>query len=209
MNNEIFIEAGKQLTLEEYVSVATHTMSLIGVAAEGTNDITTPFSVADISVLLNKVCVYMPGRFEVRHLPACYCQIVFEPRVLNEAEFDEEYVSNELANIQDREQVRLWITEKVLFAFMDRNLHSIAAAIYFYLGYLMIDNEAFALSHNISFEGILESCCGFPDDLHLKHQTVLMRALADLEDAGLIKWNAKSGTFQLLHITPYDPNQKV
>jgi hypothetical protein len=92
---------------------------------------------------------------------------------------------------------------------MDRNLHGIAAAVYFYLGYLMTDNEAFAVSHNISFEDILESCCNFPEDLRLRHQTVLMRALADLEDAGLIKWNAKSGTFQLLHITPYDPNQKV
>ena len=36
-----------------------------------------------------------------------------------------------------------------------------------------------------------------------------MRALADLQDAGLIKWNPKTTTFELLHITPYDPNQKV
>ena len=36
-----------------------------------------------------------------------------------------------------------------------------------------------------------------------------MRAIADLQDAGLIKWNEEAGTFELLYITAYDPKQKV
>ena len=36
-----------------------------------------------------------------------------------------------------------------------------------------------------------------------------MRAIADLQDARLMKWNETGGTFELLHITPYDPNQSV
>ena len=90
MKNVILIETDEQLTLKEYVAIAAHTMCLIGVASKGTNDITTIFSVADASVLLNKVCVHVPGRFEIRQTPSCYCQIVFEPRVFNEAEFDED-----------------------------------------------------------------------------------------------------------------------
>ncbi len=49
----------------------------------------------------------------------------------------------------------------------------------------------------------------FQKGWRVKHRTTLMRAIADLQDAGLIKWNAKTRTFEWLHITPYDPNQKV
>ena len=62
-------------------------------------------------------------------------------------------------------------------------------------------DETFGVSHNIPFRKILEAC----DELsYMKHRTTLMRALADLQDAGLIKWNAETRTFELLHITPYD-----
>ncbi len=45
MNNEIFIEANKQLTLEAYIHVASDMMSLITEAAEGINEIDETYSV--------------------------------------------------------------------------------------------------------------------------------------------------------------------
>ena len=73
----------------------------------------------------------------------------------------------------------------------------------------MTQDDTFGISHNITFEQIVESCEEFPEEWRVKYPTTLMRALADLEDAGLIKWNAKLCTFEILHITPYDPNEKV
>lgn len=73
----------------------------------------------------------------------------------------------------------------------------------------MTQDHTFGITHKISFQQIIESCDELPEDLRLKHQTTLMRVLADLEDAELVKWNAKLRTFEVLHITPYDPNQKV
>ena len=70
-------------------------------------------------------------------------------------------------------------------------------------------DETFGVSHNISFEKILEASDELSEMYCMQHRTTLMRALADLQDAGLIKWNAETRTFELLHITPYDPNQKV
>ena len=73
----------------------------------------------------------------------------------------------------------------------------------------MAHDPAFALSHNISFEKILEGCQELPKDIDVKYPTTLMRILVDLEDTGIMRWNAKSRTFQLLYITPYDPAAKV
>ena len=151
----------------------------------------------------------MSGEFEIHRTPSDYCQIVYVLCVPNEAEFDEEYVWVDSTETHDASESRLWISERVLLAFMDRKLHGVPTAIYFYLGYLMTRDETFALSHNIPFEKILESCDVFPKSFRVKHRTTLLRALADLQDAGLIRWNAKAGTFEILYITPYDPNQKV
>ncbi len=209
MKSKIFIEAGKQLTLTEYISIASRTMSLIGEAAKDIKEIDATFSVNDLVVLLNKICVHMAGEFEVRQTPSRYIHIVYAPDVLDEVGFDEGFMVSNFVDAQDRGQNPLWINEKVVFAFIDRKLYGVATMIYFYLGYLMTQDETFGLSHNISFEKILEGCSQLPKDFPVKHPTTLMRALADLQDAGLIRWNAKSHTFELLHITPYDPNKKV
>ena len=210
MNSTLFIEENKQLTLEAYIHVASDMMSLIAEAAEGINEIDETFSVADLSDLLNKVSTHMSGEFEIRRTPSCYCQIVYEPYVSNESGFGEEhYRYSNSTDPHDEWENCLWVSEKVLLAFIDRKFYGVAFMLYFYLGYLMIHDEAFAVSHNITFEKIVEYCDEFPQSLRVKHPTTVMRAIADLQDAGLVKWNAKTGTFELLHITPYDPNQKV
>ena len=205
----IFIEAGRKLGLEEYVPIASQTVSLIADAAENINEIRRIFSIDDLFILLNKVCVHMTGAFEIRQLPSRYCQIIYNPYIFNAAEFEEEYIPSDLVETVDKRQNCLWMSEKVITVFIDRKLYGVATVIYFYLGYLMTQDETFGLSHNISFEKILESCDQLPKDFHVKHPTTVMRALADLQDAGLIKWHSETGTFELLHITPYDPNEKV
>ena len=209
MNNEVFVKAGKPLTLDAYAPIASRTMSLIAEAAEGIDEIDETFSVADLSVLLNKICKHTLGAFEVHRTPSQYYRIVYKPAVWIPGEFEKEYILGDFVEADDAGPNRLWISEKVVTAFMDRKLYGVAIMIYFYLGYLMTQNDTFGVSHNISFEQILESCDAFPEAHRVKHPTTLMRALADLQDAGLIKWNAKSRTFALLHITPYDPTEKV
>ena len=209
MNDKIFIEVGKQLGLEEYVHVAAKTASLIADAAENINEISRVFFIDDLLILLNKVCVHMPGEFEIRRFPSCYCQIIYNRDIFNAVAFEETDIPSDFVEMDDNGQNRIWISDKVVYAFIDRKLYGAATVIYFYLGYLMTQDETFGLSHNISFEKILESCDQLPKDFPVKHPTTLMRALADLQDAGLVKWNAQSRTFELLHITPYDPNEKV
>ena len=209
MNNEIFIETGKRLTLSEYTPIAYRTMSLIAEAATGVDEIDEAFSVADLVILLNKICVHRSGEFEIHRTPSDYCHITYKPYLVNEAEFDEGYRVSDLVDVPDHVQDALWVNEKVAIAFMDGSLYGVAFMLYFYLGYLMTQDPAFGLSHNISFKQILESCAEFSEDWHLKHPTTLMRALADLQDAELIRWNVQGGTFELLYITPYDPISKV
>ena len=209
VNNEIFIETGKRLTLSEYIPIAYRTMSLITEVATGVGEIDKTFSVADLVNLLNKVCVHMSGEFEIHRTPSDYCQIAYKPYLVNESGFDEGYIVRDFVGTPDRVQDTLWVNEKVVMAFMDGSLYGVAFMLYFYLGYLMTQDTAFGLSHNISFKQILKSCAEFSEDWYLKHPTTLMRALADIQDAGLIRWNLKSRTFELLHITPYDPNPKV
>ena len=209
MSKEIFIKAGDELALQAYVPIASHVVSLIGEVAADIDEIDEIFSLTDLSILLSKVSVHMSGEFEIRRTPSKYCQIVYEPCVFNSAEFDEGYISTDLVSTHDHQQDRLWINEKVLFAFIDRKLYGVAFTLYFYLGHLMTRDEAFGISHNISFQQILESCDEFPEGWRVKHRTTLMRAIADLQDARLMKWNETGGTFELLHITPYDPNQSV
>ena len=209
LKNEIFIRANQQLTLSEYVAIASETMSVIAEAAEGIDEINETFSIVDLIVLLNKICLHMGGEFEVRRTPSDYCQIAYKPPLVNEAGFDEGYIVRDFVDTPDRGQDPLWINEKVIITLIDRSLHGVAFMLYFFLGHLLTQDTAFGLSHNISFKQILESCTEFPGDWHLKHPTTLMRALADLQDAGLIRWNVEGGTFEILHITPYDPNEKV
>ena len=209
MKNEIYMEVDYPLTLKEYLSIASQMMQLITEAARGVNEIDANFSVTEISNLLNKICVPMAGEFEIRHTPSCYIQIVYTPDVLKQTVLDEGYIIDEFVDTHDRRQNCLWINEKVISSFINRKLHGVAFMIYFYLGYLMTQDAAFGISHNISFEKILEYCDQFSEDIRVKHPTTLMCALADLEDAGLVKWNVKTRTFELLYITPYDPNEKV
>ena len=209
MKNEIFIKPGERLALKQYLPIASETISLIAEAAEDVDEVNETFSVADLVILLNKVCVHMSGEFEIHRTPSDYCQIAYKPYLVNEARFNEGYIVSDFVDTPDRGQDTLWINEEVVIAFMNRSFYGVAFILYFYLGHLMTQDTAFGLSHNISFKQILESCAKFPDDWHLKHPMTLMRALADLQDTGLIRWNVNAGTFELLHITPYDPNQKV
>lgn len=209
MKNEIFIKPGERLALEQYISIASRTMALIAEAAEGVAEIDKTFSVTDFSDPLNKICVPIVGEFEMRQAPSNYYRIVYVPDSSNEAALDEAHLLSNFLKTHDVSESCLWVNKKVLFAFTDRKLHGFAAALYFYLGHLMTRDETFAISRNISFEKILENWDTFPEGFCVKHRTTVMRALADLQDAGLIKWNTRSGTFELLHITPYDPNEKV
>ena len=209
MNDKIFIEVGKQLGLGEYAPIASQAMSLIADTAESINEISEMFSKEDLFILLNKVCIHMPGEFEIHQSPSRYYQIIYKPYILDGAAFEETYRLSDSVETDDQGQNRIWVNESVLFTFIDRKLYGVATLIYFYLGYLMTQDERFGLSHNISFEKIVESCDQLPTDFPLKHPTTLMRALADLQDAELIKWDSETGTFELLHITAYDPKEKV
>ena len=209
MNDKIFIEVDKQLKLEEYALIASQTLSLIADAAESINEISEMFSKDDLFILFNKVCIHMPGEFEIHQSPSRYYQIIYKPYILDAAEFEGTYMPSDFVETDDNGQDCVWVSEEVLFAFIDRKLYGVATLIYFYLGYLMTQDERFGVSQNISFEKIVESCDQLPTDFPLKHPTTLMRALADLQDAGFIKWNSETGTFELLHITAYDPNEKV
>ena len=152
----------------------------------------------------------MSGKFEIRQMPSGYCQIAYKPYVPDESEFDEgHFIPSGFVDPLADPLNCLWISEKVFSAFVDRKLYGIAFILYFYLGSLMMRGERFAVSHNISFAELVERCDAFPVGHLVRHRTTLMRAIADLQDAGLIKWRAEAGTFELLHITPYDPIQKV
>ena len=209
MNNEIFIDADERMTLAEYVSIGSRMMLLIAEAAESTDEVDEVLTIVDLSTLLNKVSMHMSGEFKIRRTPSQYCQIAYEPYVFNEAELDKAYINNDFVDLHDDKRDCLWINEKVLFAFRDRKLYGTAFALYFYLGHLMTRDEAFAVSHNISFEKIIEICDAFPEGHLVKYPTTLLRAIADLQDAGLIKWNEEAGSFELLHITAYDPKRTV
>lgn len=211
MSDKIFIEEGLQLTLKAYIPIASQTMSLIAEAAESVDEIGETFSVVDLSMLFDKVCAQMPGKFEIRRTFFHHYQIVYESRTFNEAVFeaeDESVGSVEKHNNKQNEQNCFLLDEKVLFAFINQKFYGPACALYFYLGYLMTRDNVFAVSHNISFKQIVESCAEFSASFS-RHRTTLMRALADLQDMELIKWHPNAGTFEVLHITPYDPAQRV
>lgn len=209
MNNEIIINADKRLTLAEYTPIASRTMSLIAEAAKGVYEIDEIFSVTDLSALLNKISMHMSGEFEIRQTPSDYRQIIYKPYPINIAEVDRVRIDSNFVDIHDAPENCLWVSEKVLFAFINQKLYGIAFVLYFYLGFLMTRDATFAVSHNISFKKIWDSCDELPAGSPVKHRTTLMRVIADLQDTGLIKWNAEAATFELLHITAYDPKQKV
>ena len=210
MSDEIRIEIDKSLTLETYASLTSDIMLLIGKAAEGVDEIDGTFSITDLSDLLNKMRGRISGEFKVHPTLSHYYQIVYEPHVPDESEFDAEHrVPSCFSDGDDDPSICLWIGEKVFRAFVDRKLYGIAFALYFYLGYLMTRSDGFAISHNISFEQIVENCAACSQGYLVRHRTTLMRAIADLQDAGLIKWHAEKATFEVLHITPYDPFQRV
>lgn len=209
MSDKIFIEKGMQLILKAYIPIASQTMSLIAEAAESVDEIDETFSVVDLSTLFNKVCAQMPGGFEIRPTFSQHCQIVYKPRVFDEATFEAKDMSVGSAEMHDDKQNgqnRFWLDAKVLFAFINQKFYGPACSLYFYLGHLMTRDNVFAVSCNISFKQIVEKCDELSEGFS-KYQTTLMRALADLQDMELIKWHPEVGTFEVLHITPYDPNQ--
>ena len=211
MSDKIFIEKGMQLSLKAYIPIASRTISLIAEAAESVNEISETFSVVDLSTLFNKACAQMPGEFEIRPTFSQHCQIVYEPCAFNEAAFeakDRSVGSVKKHDDNQNGQNRFWLDEKVLFAFINQKFYGPACTLYFYLGHLMTRDNVFAVSRNISFKQIVERCDELSEDFS-KHRTTLMRALADLQDMGLIKWHPNAGTFEVLHITPYDPTQRV
>ena len=106
-------------------------MSLIGEAAKDVKEIDATFSVNDLIVLLNKICVHMAGEFEIHQTPSRYIQIVYAPDVLDEVGFDEGHMVSDFVDTQDRERNTLWISEKVVIAFINRNLYGIASMLYF------------------------------------------------------------------------------
>ena len=195
--------------MEEYLPIVSDAMSFIAAAAENIEEIDEIFSVTDLSDLLNQMCVLMAGEFKVRRSPSDRCQIVYVPYDLDKVVPDEEYLLSDFIETHDILESCLWVSEKVLITFIDQRLHGLAIIVYFYLGSLMTCDDTFAISHHISFEKILKGCDTLPKISDMKHRTTLLRALADLQDAGLIKWNAKARAFEILHITPYDPNQRV
>lgn len=210
MNNEIRIETDTPLTLETYASLASDIMVLVGKAAEGIDEIDETFSIADVSDLLHKMSVRISGEFEIHPTPSRDCHVVYEPHIPDEPECEAEHREpRDFSDEDDPPSICLWISKKVFRAFVDRKLYGVAFALYFYLGYLMTRSEKFAVSHNISFQEIVRSCETVSNGHLMKHRTTLMRAIADLQDAGLIKWHAEKATFELLHITPYDPFQTV
>ena len=209
MRSLVYLKLDKRLPLKAYIPIASRTMSLIAEAAEDIEEIDATLSVSDLPMLLNRICEHMSGEFAVHRSLSGHVQIIYEPHVLNETEFGVAYINTNFGETDDDSQNHLWISEKVLFAFMDRKLYGTAFILYIYLGYLMTCNKRFAVSHNISFEEIVARCRELPEDWRVKYQTTLMRALADLQDAGLVKWNTETGTFEVIHITPFDPDQKV
>ena len=210
MSDGIRIETGEPLTLETYASLASDIMLVISETAEDISEIDETFSITDLSDLLNKMSARISGKFEVYPTPSRDYQIIYQPNVLDTSEFDmEQQLPSGSSNGDDALSICLWISRKVFSAFVDHKLYGIALALYFYLGYLMTRSEKFAVSHNISFEEIVENCAAFSHGYLVKHRTTLMRAIADLQDVGLIKWHAEKATFEVLHITPYDPFQMV
>lgn len=199
------------LTSKAYIPLASQAVSLIAEAAESVNEINEAFSVIDLPILFNKVCAQMPGEFEIYPTFSQHYQIVYEPYAFNEAEFEGKDMSIGAVKTHDdsqNDQNRFWLDEKVLFAFRNQKFYGPACTLYFYLGHLMTRDNVFAASRNISFKQIVARCDKLPEGFS-KHRTTLMRALADLQDMELIKWHPEAGTFEVLHITPYDPTQWI
>ena len=209
MKNTIFIDTSKHLTLAQYIRIAEQILSLIADFAEEVNEVFETLSVADLSVLLHRITTHMSGEFEIQPTPSRYCLVVYKSAVLNEAGLDDASVVPDFSDPLNQEQNTLWMSEKVLTAFINRQLYGVAFELYFSLGVLMTRDDAFAVSQQISFARILEIYDVLRADFCLTYPTTLMRALADLQDAGLLQWKAKSRTFELLHITPYDPQKKA
>lgn len=209
MKNAIVIDTSKQLTLAQYLRIAEEVMSLIADFSEEVNEVFETLSVADLSVLLHRITTHMSGGFEIQPTPSQYCLVIYKSDDLNEAGLDNAFVVPDFSDPLNQRQNTLWMSEKVLTAFINRKLYGVAFELYFSLAVLMTRDAAFAVSQDISFLKILEISDVLRADFCLKYPTTLMRAIADLQDAGLLRWKAKSRTFELLHITPYDPQKKA
>ena len=210
MKNEILIEKDKRFTLPEYVPLASHVMSLIAAVADGVDEINETFSISDLRRVLDNMSERMEGEFEFLETDSEHYQVTYEPYDdIDEADFDGEYMLVRPVEGLDDKKNNVWVSGKILEAFREGKFNGIAIALYFQLGFTMHSDEAIAVSHHIEFEKILESCKEHTEYFNAQHRTAIMRAMANLEDAGLVEWNSKARAFKILHITPYDPTRKV
>ena len=211
MKNDILLGKDKRFTLAEYIPFASHIMTLIAAAAEGIDEINQTFIISDLRQVLRNMSDNLEGEFEFRETDSGHYQVVYEPYDdIDEEDFDGEYVLTYPVEPLDDKKGLVWCnSEKILEALREPKFGGLTFLLYLHLGFVMHSDEYFAVSHNIKFEKIIESCREEGKAFSGQHQTTLMRAIADLEDVGLVKWNSETSTFELLHVTPYDPTQKV
>lgn len=215
MKNDILLAKDKRFTLEEYIPLASHIMTLIAAAAEGVDEIKETFTISELGKVLEDMSDKLEGEFEFRETDSGHYQVVYKPYDdIDEEDFDGEYVLTYSvkpfdSNLNDKKDFVWYNGEKILEVLREPKFSRLTYLLYFHLGFVMHSDESFAISHNIKFEKIIESCREAGKDFIGPHQTTLMRTIADLEDMGLVKWNSETRTFQLLYITPYDPTQMV
>lgn len=213
MKNDILSEKDKRFTLEEYIPLASHILTFIASAAESVDEIKETFTTSDLRALLSDMSEDIEGEFKFHQTDSGHYQVVYEPYDDIDAEdFGSEDVLPHHIEPPDgnRSNVFVWFnSEKLLDALRSPRFGGVTLRLYFHLGFVMHEDMSFAVSHHIKFEKIIEICREEGKVLGEQHQTTLMRAIADLEDAGLIKWNSEASAFELLHITSYDPTQTV
>ena len=195
MKNDILSEKDKRFTLEEYIPLASHILTLIASAAESVDEIKETFTTSDLRALLSDMSEDIEGEFKFRQTDSGHYQVVYEPYDDIDAEdFGREYILPHFVeppdgNRSDKKNF-VWLnSEKILDALKKPRFGRLTLLLYFHLGFVMHEDMSFAVSHHIKFEKIIEICREEGKVFGEQHQTTLMRAMADLEDAGLMKWN--------------------
>ena len=211
MRNEIRFEKEEQLTLEEYIPVASDLLIRIAAAAEGVDEIREIFTLSELRRVLTDMSDGLDGEFEFRETGSGRYQVIYAPyEAIDETEFEDAYEVPAPVEPLYGNQKFIWLNmEKVLAAFRDPKFSRSSRLFYFHLGSLMHSDASFAVSHHIKFEKIVESCREQKEIFSGHHQTTVMRAMANLEDVGLAKWNPETRAFEVLHITPYDPKRTI
>ena len=210
MKNDILLGKDKRFTLEEYIPFASRIMTLIAAASEDIDEINQTFIISDLRRVLRNMSDNLEGEFEFRETDSGHYQVVYEPYGdIDEEDFDGEYVlAHPVEPLDDKKGFVWYNSEKILEALREPKFSGLTLLFYLHLGFFMHSDRFFAVSHHIKFEKIIESCREEGKVFSGQHRTTLMRAIADLEDVGLVKWDSEAA-FELLHITPYDPTQTV